>query len=531
MSLKLRTVLQLGLTLLFMTIIVAVFSIGMRTYGSMLDYYSNRFLPAIQDTKDIHILYLESDLALIDFAHTGKQQNKVDQSIDALLTKFNAYEKYIRAAITPDNDPANTLAGLDISRAGINSFIKSYEDLKQNGYSPGWDSQHKAFNTRFNEHLDSINSGISKIIASGDLKISETRSVIIKVITGVSIVLILFTLTFGLLMARSLNKSVQKFSQNIDTITQGDLTISMDDKAKDEFGKIGGFINYMLEHLREVFAGLQVSGRDLIDISLRFSESGKNMLERSETQTQQADSLASAMNEMSSTVKEVAENAQLTASEAKDAENQAKQGQLVVGKSVQKSTEVSQEIESINEKVINLKEQTTNISTVIDVIKGIAEQTNLLALNAAIEAARAGEQGRGFAVVADEVRALASKTQESADEVVQVIERLQSGANSVSENVKTAVDSVAENEKSSQLVQESLNQITSSVSRISDMNTQVASNAREQAIVAEDMNKSIAEISDAASDNFRNFQDITADIERIKELSDCLKVSARKFKT
>jgi methyl-accepting chemotaxis protein len=217
------------------------------------------------------------------------------------------------------------------------------------------------------------------------------------------------------------------------------------------------------------------------------------------------------MDEMTATVHEVARNTDAAAQAAEQADAQAKEGNQVVASTVQSIRQLADAVDNTAEVIQTLANHSQNIGSVLDVIKGIAEQTNLLALNAAIEAARAGEQGRGFAVVADEVRTLASRTQQSTQEIHEMIESLQAG----SKNAVAAMAKGKEQAHSSvELISkagDSLQTISQTVATIYDMNTQIAAASEQQSTVAEEINRNIT--------NIKSSSDLTAEKSRQSEKS------------
>ena len=241
--------------------------------------------------------------------------------------------------------------------------------------------------------------------------------------------------------------------------------------------------------------------------------------------------VAAAMNQMTTTVQEVARHATEASSAAQSADKEANNGRTVVEETVTSIDVLAKEIEKSSGLIHELENNSANIETVLVVIRGIAEQTNLLALNAAIEAARAGEQGRGFAVVADEVRTLASRTQESTQEIQTMIEKLQQGS-------KNVVDAMVLSQKqSSQSVIQaesalvSLNEITNSVTTISEMNIQIAGAASEQSNVAEEINKNIVNISGVVHETAEGAKQTLTASQELASLSHELQSLVGQFKT
>ncbi len=289
-------------------------------------------------------------------------------------------------------------------------------------------------------------------------------------------------------------------------MAQGNLTEKITMNGKDEYAWMAWEYTSARKAFKEMIEKIIANAAQLASAADQLSsvteQSNAGMLR----QQGEIGQVATAMNEMSATVTEVSKNASNAATAAREADEQAKNGCEVVNTTVQTINNLASEVERTSEVIENLKGDSISIGTVLDVIRDIAEQTNLLALNAAIEAARAGEQGRGFAVVADEVRTLASRTQQSTREINDMIERLQNGANqavSVMEMGRTkAEESVVQAAKAG----EALQAITGVVDNIKSMNMQIASAAEEQSATAEEINRNIVNISEVAQETVSGSQ-------------------------
>jgi len=274
-----------------------------------------------------------------------------------------------------------------------------------------------------------------------------------------------------------------------------DLSRAVVIRAEDEVGAMGHAFNRMIGKFRDSLEAVAGVTRQLGEVSDRVSSVAEKTHGAVIEQRSETDMVASAMNEMSATVQEVARHATQTASASSGADEESKAGVKVATEALDGIEVLIRDIENAAQVIKRVEDDSASIGMVLSVINGIAEQTNLLALNAAIEAARAGEQGRGFAVVADEVRTLASRTQKSTEEIQQTIEQLQNGVrNAVKAMEGAQVRAHAGSECVAKAAQ-SLTVIAGEVGTINDMNTQIATAAEEQSAVAEEINRNITTIS------------------------------------
>jgi methyl-accepting chemotaxis protein len=334
------------------------------------------------------------------------------------------------------------------------------------------------------------------------------------------------------LIARSIVRPLQQAVNAMANIASGesDLTRTLDTYGQDEVTQLSRHFNSFTAKLRQVVGQLQTCANALGQSSTELGSNASDAHDRSQQQSQQMELVATAINEVTYGVQDVAKNAEHAASEMRDAQVQAEQGQLNIDGSLQRIDQLSSTISQAVEVIRTLSTESTQIGGVLEVIRSIADQTNLLALNAAIEAARAGEQGRGFAVVADEVRLLAQRTQKSTAEIQAMIERLQGHS-------EAAVKVISDSHQASQLTIEqagqagaSLTAIGQALRNLNGLNASIASATLQQAHVVEDINQNVTQAAGLSHSTALAAEQSSVASAHLKGLSEQLDGLLRQFK-
>ena len=309
-------------------------------------------------------------------------------------------------------------------------------------------------------------------------------------------------LLLGAIAAWSITRQIviplRQTLETVERVAAGDLTHNYDTPRRDEMGQLQRAVQRMTVGLRELISGITDGVTQIASAAEELSAVTEQTSAGVNSQKVETDQVATAMHEMAATVQEVARNAEEASEAAVAADQQAREGDKVVGEAIAQIERLAIEVGHSTEAMGHLKRESDKIGSVLDVIKSVAQQTNLLALNAAIEAARAGEAGRGFAVVADEVRSLAQRTQQSTEEIEELIAGLQSGTLQVANSMDSSRSLTDSSVELTRRAGESLGNITRTVSTIQGMNQQIAAAAEQQSAVAEEINRSVLNVRDVS---------------------------------
>ncbi|OXX67354.1 chemotaxis protein [Vibrio sp. V19_P1S1T109] len=387
-----------------------------------------------------------------------------------------------------------------------------------------------------NEFLEQLNSELKALVEASNVDFNQTveetissaqRSIHVGI--GLGAVTILVLIIVALVVIKSVVSSIEQVTGSLREIAEGegDLTVRINYNGRDEVADLVYWFNQFISKIHKSLNSTRETIATLESVSSRLSSTSSNTSQQVRSQENIMQSVSSAVNSLSDSVTSIAENAAFASSEATSANDTAQTGSAVVESTIVSIEHLAKDVNQAAQVVNELESYTNNAGVILNTIRSIAEQTNLLALNAAIEAARAGEQGRGFAVVADEVRTLASRTQSSTEEIQQVLEKIQKGSSLVvdamTKGQQSASNTVSESEQSGV----ALVNITEKVKSIVQLNQQIAAATEEQNRTSKiifDNIQDMDEISRSVSDGSRALDGISTDIQSVTQnLSDVIR--------
>ncbi|HIF6102631.1 TPA: methyl-accepting chemotaxis protein [Vibrio parahaemolyticus] len=335
----------------------------------------------------------------------------------------------------------------------------------------------------------------------------------------IGVVVVLFAAAIGYHIAQSVREPLTRILNALESLTKGDMTQRIDIRFNNEFSHVSGHINTLADSLHDILVKLNEASENLASTATTNERTSSQAQSKLNAQREQTANVATAMTEMSHSVQEVAQSAQGSLEMVQRVESASEEGRNVMSSNISTINQLETRLHESVSAVSELQKMSGQIGSILDVIRNIAEQTNLLALNAAIEAARAGEQGRGFAVVADEVRVLASKTTQSTTEIESMISNLQSSSQSANQVIQSCMSDMEMSVEQASKANSSMEEIQALIIEISQMSTHISQAAAEQSETSADIARNIEDINNIADESYHAMSSITHTSESLTQLA------------
>lgn len=533
MSIRTRLWMLVVCPLIAMLTVALIAVLGVHSMSQTTDDVNEKNVQRIAVLNKISALYAVNIIDAVNKAHVGliTREEALRSVSDAQVNAAAQWSKYLRH---PTSSEENSFS------ESLKELMKSADDVLRNiktELSTKNSSLESAVHRLYGK-VDPLSNAIAQMV-DYQLRASDKHALYLHnlstALTSVLLAISSFTFVSFFLMGWWISRGIITPLYNLRVALsrlrkEQDLTVVVPITREDEIGLVAKDLNEMVIYFKKLIKDMHGIAETLSTGANELNDLGIITAKKMELQRLETEKNATAMNEMSATVNEIAKNTNDAAIAAHNAETKAEDGRFIVKDTISHMRLLSNKLSETSKVLQSLATESDNINKVMGVIQSIAEQTNLLALNAAIEAARAGEQGRGFAVVADEVRVLAQRTQKSTGEIEATVERLQNNTNLAVESMEQGISEV---ERTNTLILNcggSLENIVRAIEELNDLNVQVASATEEQSKVTAEMNRSMINISDIAAHTSESTRDVSLKYQSLDNMAKLIKKQIEHFK-
>lgn len=504
---SIRVKFSLMLIVMAMALIVMAITDAMQSRATIkqMQEFSQLFNPAISAIlnadRDLYQAQLSETVLLREGLSSDERNSEIndwqenaDQARDRMAEFKKILKDHLQVLQSTNGFEAQFSLWYQASSEVINAVKNNDFERARQLHESKSKKEFKALRNIYNAAGEAADNRVKEL----DLQASEQATTQTQISVSIASLVAIVALLIAYFGPKIIVDAIQDITHRINDIVDGDgnLTQRIPITRQDEIGELANAFNLFVAQLQQMIIAIISQTKDVSQTVESLATKSATTISISHEQEQFVDTIVTAVNQMSAAVREVASNALHTASEITKVNDQTVEGKKILTQSVDHIQQLSESVKNAVTVIEKLSVNSANIASVLDVIRSIAEQTNLLALNAAIEAARAGEQGRGFAVVADEVRTLASRTETSTQDIQRMIEELQRGVNDAVKSIESGASLTTSTVTLASQTQDALDEILNSTSKVSEMSTQTATATEEQTHVTEEINRNLTELSD-----------------------------------